>query len=217
MKILSIKSLEIPEIKIIRFARFKDHRGYFTEHFRASDLLDNKELSSLKNQTFVQANHSHSKKNVIRGLHFQWNPFMGKLVRTLKGHMVDIVVDIRKESPTYGKVIAYDMPADEEREYDEWIWVPPGFAHGNYFKEDSAIEYFCTGEYNGSCEAGLSPYSDDLDWSLCDENLRKEFNNLKEKFIISEKDEKAMSFKEWDEDKRSDNFKYPDLKNKELC
>ena len=217
MKILSVKSLDIPEVKVIRFARFCDHRGYFTEQFRASDLFKCEELPSLNDASFVQANHSYSKKGVIRGLHFQWNPYMGKLVRTLSGHMVDLVADIRKNSPTYGKIIAYDMPANEERDYDEWIWVPPGFAHGNFFKENSTIEYFCTGEYSPGCEAGVSPLAKDLDWSLCDLEIKKEFENLKESFIISDKDKDAMSLKEWEEDERSNNFIYEDLKNKRLC
>ncbi len=217
MKILSIESLKIPEVKVIKFARFKDHRGYFTEHFRKSDLLDNEEILSLKNQNFVQANHSYSKKGVIRGLHFQWNPYMGKLVRTIKGHMVDLIADIRKGSPTYGKVIAYDMPADEERDYDEWIWVPPGFAHGNYFKEESAIEYFCTGEYSPGCEAGLSPMAQDLDWSLCDEKLKEEFQELKENFIITDKDKNGLTLEQWTMDERSNNFIYQELKDKRLC
>lgn len=217
MKLISIKSLAIPEVKVIRFARFKDHRGYFTEQFRESDLMNHEQLLSLKGKTFKQANHSYSKKGVVRGLHFQWNPYMGKLVRTLSGHMVDLVLDIRKNSETYGKIIAYDMPADEDRDYDEWIWVPPGFAHGNFFKKDSTIEYFCTGEYSPGCEAGISPLTKDLDWILCDEVLKKEFEKNKENIIISEKDKDAPSLQQWTKDERSNQFIYEDLKSKKLC
>ena len=145
MKIVSIKSLDIPDIKIVRFARFCDTRGYFTESFRRSDFNGHNEMSFIKGQEFVQVNESFSHPQVIRGLHFQWNPYMGKLVRTVRGHMVDIVLDIRKGSPYFGKGLFYDMPADSGSDYSEWIWVPAGFAHGNFFTEESQIEYFCTG------------------------------------------------------------------------
>ena len=216
MKLLDIRELDIPDVKIVRFGRFKDHRGFFTEHFRKSDLLESEDIPSLKNKDFVQANHSYSRKGVVRGLHFQWNPYMGKLVRTLSGHMVDLVLDVRKNSPTYGKIIAYDMPADRDRDYDEWIWVPPGFAHGNYFREDTEIEYLCTGEYSPGCEAGISPLASDLDWSLCDSELKELFEREKEYFIISDKDREALTLKEWSEDERSSNFIYDDLKSKKL-
>ena len=92
---------------------------------------------------------------------------MGKLVRTLTGRMVNLIIDIRKGSPTFGKMIGYDMPGRLDAEFAEWIWVPPGFAHGNLFTEDTLIEYFCSGEYSQGCEAGISPLSLDIDWSLC--------------------------------------------------
>ncbi len=88
---------------------------------------------------------------------------MGKLLRTLSGRMVDMVMDIRKGSPNFGKIILYDMPADLNASEDEWIWVPPGFAHGNYFTEPTRIQYLCTGEWSPGCEAGISPLSGDLD------------------------------------------------------
>ena len=112
MKILSVTDLPLPGVKVIRFARFRDQRGYFTETFRRSDLDSRVELAGLKGQAFVQANESSSRANVVRGLHFQWDPFMGKLVRTISGHMVDIVLDLRKDSPTLGKAVMHDMPSD---------------------------------------------------------------------------------------------------------
>src|SRR3989344_3795385 len=112
MKILEINELKIPEIKTIKFARFHDHRGYFTEQFRKSDLFNRSELNSMKGINFVQANQSYSKKGTIRGMHFQWNPYMGKMVRTLSGHMVDLILDIRKGSPNYGKMIAFGFLKD---------------------------------------------------------------------------------------------------------
>ena len=139
MKILSVKSLELSDVKIIRFARFLDNRGYFSEPYRKSDLIENSGILSLEGKNMVQANHSYSTGGVVRGLHFQWNPYMGKLVRTLTGRMVDLVLDIRKGSPYFGKIVAYNMPASNNKDYDEWIWVPPGFAHGNYFSENTNI------------------------------------------------------------------------------
>jgi len=207
MKIIEVKSLKIPDIKVIKFARFCDHRGYFTEHFRKSDFENHRDMSFIKGLPFVQANESFSKKGTIRGLHFQWNPYMGKLVRTLKGRMIDLVLDIRKGSPTFGKLIAYDMPSNQALEYSEWIWVPPGFAHGNLFLEDTLIEYFCTGEYSPNCEAGISPLAKDIDWSLCDVELKKIFDKIAPTTnLITDKDKNAFSVKEWEQDDRSENF-----------
>ncbi len=215
MKILEIKELEIPDVKVIRFARFRDERGYFTEHYRKRDFLGS-EINALEGKELLQGNESFSKKNVMRGLHFQWNPYMGKLVRTISGHMIDVVLDIRKDSPTYGKAIAYDMPASEEGDYEEWIWVPPGFAHGNFFLENTTIEYFCTGEYSPKFESGISPLSEDLDWSLCNKELREKFENLKESLIISDKDKNAQSLSEWGKSENSKVFIYEDLKERRI-
>ena len=140
MKILSITDLAIPSVKVIRFARFRDNRGYFSEHYRFSDFETGDAASFMNGVRFLQMNESFSKPHTVRGLHFQWNPFMGKLVRTVRGRMIDMVVDIRKGSPTYGKIIAYDMPVTGDEDFTEWIWVPPGFAHGNTFTEDTVIE-----------------------------------------------------------------------------
>lgn len=209
MKIIEIKELFFEKVKVIKFARFCDERGFFTEHFRKSDIL---KLPFLKDFHFVQLNESFSRKNTIRGLHFQWNPYQGKLVRTIFGRMVDIVMDIRKGSPHFGKILAYDMPANNRRDYDEWIWVPPGFAHGNFYTEESRIEYFCTGEYNPLNEAGISPLASDIDWSFCDEQLKKEFIRIvQESPLISEKDKKGLTVSDWLNDKRSDNFVFGKL------
>lgn len=209
MKILSIKTLLLPEIKVIRFARFCDHRGYFSESFRKSAVQQTQELSFLHHVDFLQTIESYSHKNTIRGLHFQWNPYMGKLVRTLQGRMVDLILDIRKNSPTLGKLIAYELPYEASAAYSEWIWVPPGFAHGNYYTETSLIEYFCSGEYSPGCEAGISPLAIDIDWSLCEPHLKKEFSQITKNAQISEKDAKAYSMKEWLQDTRSSHFEYP--------
>jgi dTDP-4-dehydrorhamnose 3,5-epimerase len=212
MKLLHVKTLTIPAIKVIRFARFVDKRGYFTEHYRQSDLVNHPETSFMKEVVFLQANESFSKAGTIRGLHFQWNPYMGKLVRTLYGRMVDLVLDIRKGSPTFGKIIAYDMPVNSTDDCSEWIWVPPGFAHGNFFTEDSMIEYFCSGEYSPGCEAGISPLAEDIDWSLCNPELKRLFDEIvSTRLIISDKDKHGLSVTQWGKDSRSENFVYGNL------
>lgn len=207
MKLLEVKSLAIPDIKIIRFARFLDHRGYFTEHFRKSDLKNHPELSFLHDVEFLQCNESYSKKGVLRGLHFQWNPYMGKLVRPTHGTLIDMGLDIRKNSPTFGKIVAYEMPTDHAKDYDEWIWLPPGFAHGVIFPEDSKIEYFCSGEYNPACEACISPLSTDIDWSVCDPTIKATFDEItSSNLLISDKDKAGLSLSDWQNDERSENF-----------
>lgn len=209
MKILGVNTLQIEAIRVIKFARFSDHRGYFTEHYRKSDFTNQPKMEFMKDVEFVQCNESYSQKDTIRGLHFQWNPYIGKLVRTLTGRMVDMVLDIRKSSPTFGKIILYDMPADTKKDYSEWIWVPPGFAHGNFFTKDTMIEYFCSGEYSPGCEAGISPLATDIDWSLCDPELKKLFDNIAlSTDLITNKDKDGFSITGWAADKRSDNFIY---------
>ena len=209
MKILSVKQLEIPEIKVIWFARFRDERGYFTEHFRRNDFDTNSLTPFMRGIEFVQANESFSRASTIRGLHYQWNPYMGKLVRTLHGHMVDLVLDIRRGSPTFGKAIAYDMPSDGSEEFNEWIWVPPGFAHGNAFLEDTTIEYFCSGEYSPGNEAGISPLAEDIDWSLCDPHLKEVFCEIASSTrLMTDKDRNGLSVSAWERDERSENFVY---------
>ena len=209
MKILSVKQLEIPEIKVIWFARFRDERGYFTEHFRRDDFDTNSLTPFMRGVEFVQANESFSRASTIRGLHYQWNPYMGKLVRTLHGHMVDLVLDIRRGSPTFGKAIAYDMPSDGSEEFNEWIWVPPGFAHGNAFLEDTTIEYFCSGEYSPGNEAGISPLAEDIDWSLCDPHLKEVFCEIASSTrLMTDKDRNGLSVSAWERDERSENFVY---------
>ena len=213
MKIIEVKELAIPAIKVIRFARFVDHRGYFTEQYRQSDFEQSEQTPFMRGVRFVQANESFSRAGTIRGLHFQWNPYMGKLVRTLHGHLIDLALDIRKGSPTFGKVVAHDMPATPDQAFNEWIWVPPGFAHGTMLPTDTAIEYFCSGEYSPGCEAAISPLADDLDWSLCDPVLMERYRAIAHGTpLITDKDRNAPTFTAWVEDERSDNFIYADMR-----
>jgi dTDP-4-dehydrorhamnose 3,5-epimerase len=124
---------------------------------------------------------------------------MGKLVRTITGHMVDLILDLRHGSPTQGKIMAFNMPANSTDGTTSWIWVPEGCAHGNFFLEDSYIEYFCSGSYNGDCEAGVSPFAEDFDWSICDPKLKNLFHDLKDSnaFIATSKDINGLSLKQW--------------------
>lgn len=208
MKIESVRRLALPDVRVIRYARFADERGYFSETFRRSDWDRQDAMPELSGIPLVQVNESFSRHGVARGLHFQWSPFMGKLVRTLHGRMVDIVLDIRPESPTLGKALMYDMPADPDASWSEWIWVPPGFAHGNFFLESSRIEYFCSSEYSPGTEAGISPLSDDIDWSLCEPALKGEWDALRGsgRLTLSQKDQRGFSLTQWLADPRSREF-----------
>jgi dTDP-4-dehydrorhamnose 3,5-epimerase len=206
MKLIDVRGLALEGATVIRFGRFRDDRGYFTEHFRKSDFAA---LEGLHIPEFVQCNESFSRPGTVRGLHFQWDPHMGKLIRTLRGRMIDLMLDIRKGSPTFGKIIAYDLPYDTNSEHAEWLWVPPGFAHGNLFTEETLIEYFCTGEYSPTTEAGISPLAPDIDWSLCDPELRAIFEDVAYKTrLMTEKDRNGYTIAAWQASPLSDNFVY---------
>jgi dTDP-4-dehydrorhamnose 3,5-epimerase len=204
MKILNVKTLAIPEIKVIRYGRFADNRGFFSEHFRKSDFEN---LDFMNGIDFLQCNESCSKPGTIRGLHFQWSPYMGKLVRTLSGRMTDLVLDIRKGSHSFGKIIGHEMPADLNEDFGEWIWIPPGFAHGNFYTQNSCIEYFCSGEYSPGCEAGISPLATDIDWSIFDPELKKQFDAVVAgNVLITDKDRSGYSLDSWKRSPNSDRF-----------
>jgi dTDP-4-dehydrorhamnose 3,5-epimerase len=205
MKIVEVNRLAFPEVAVIRFARFKDHRGYFTEHYRTSDFEG---LDGLRGIDFCQMNESFSRAGTIRGLHFQWNPYQGKLVRAVTGRLIDLVLDIRKGSPTFGQIIAHDLTARRDADHSQWIWVPPGFAHGMLLAEDTLVEYLCSGEYNPSCEAGISPFSPDIDWSTCDADLCATFDRYAVTALVSPKDRDAPCVSAWAEDPRSSYFPY---------
>ncbi len=206
MKIISIQPLALPQILVIQYKRFSDERGYFTETFNKKDICSLNNISSLTKFSIKQSNESFSHKNTIRGLHFQWNPFMGKLVRTVYGHMVDVVLDIRPNSETFGKAILYDMPANQSDSFSELIWVPPGFAHGNFFLEETLIEYYCDGTYNPGGEMGIFPFSSEIDWSLVDSQLYAQFAALKTKCLMSPKDKKGLDLTEWKKNANSNLF-----------
>ena len=207
MKDIQIENTHFDVVKILNYSSFCDHRGYFTEHFRESQVVS---LPGMTDFKILQSNESFSKKGTLRGLHFQWNPYMGKLVRCVHGHLFDLIVDIRINSPTFGKIITIELEQNETSSSSKWVWIPPGFAHGCFFVEDSTIEYFCTGEYSGGCEAGISPFADDIDWSLCDKSFKALFDRFVENdsFLITEKDAMGYTLKSWLETEHSKQFVY---------
>lgn len=142
---------------------FGDDRGYFLESFRKETIL-----KAGFNFEFVQDNESMSKKGVLRGLHFQAPPFeQGKLVRVIKGAVLDVAVDIRKNSPTYGRHVALVLSEENKKQF----WIPPGFAHGFLVLEDDTIfSYKCTNYYNKASEGALKWDDPQLgiDWKITD-------------------------------------------------
>ena len=154
------EKIEIEGLKVFNPIAFRDQRGYFMELYNELRLNNaiNEEVS------FVQDNISNSHKNVVRGLHFQAPPFaQGKLVKVLKGKILDVVVDIRKESLTYGKHLKIELSEENCTQ----LWIPEGFAHGYLVLSDkSIVSYKCTNFYNPNDEYGIK-WNDktiDIDW-----------------------------------------------------
>ncbi len=136
-----MKTIEtgIPDLVIIEPKVFGDERGFFFESFNRKKFA---ELTG-RDVDFVQDNHSRSVKNVLRGLHYQIQRPQGKLVRVVQGAVLDVAVDIRKSSPTFGKHVAVELSADNKRMF----WIPDGFAHGFVVLSDSAEFLYKTTDY----------------------------------------------------------------------
>ncbi len=153
---------EIPDVKIIEPIVFGDERGFFMETFRTT--LFNENCSP---REFVQENHSKSNQGILRGLHYQTTNTQGKLVRVVSGEVFDVALDMRKESPTFGKWVGEVLSAENKRQ----LWVPEGFAHGFYVMSESAeFVYKCTDYYNPEAEISIR-YDDstlNIDWPLVD-------------------------------------------------
>ena len=144
---LEIESIHMGAVAVLKSEFFQDDRGFFVEEFRADQF---KELG-LPYQ-FVQENHSGSVKNVVRGLHFQWDPPMAKLMRVLSGTAFLVAVDIRRDSPTLGQWFGTEISSTERRQ----LFAPAGFARGFCVLSDYAeIQYLCTGVYNPQGESGI--------------------------------------------------------------
>ena len=144
----SFAPLDISDVILVEPKVFPDNRGFFFESFKASDF----EKAGLPTH-FVQDNFSFSKKDVIRGLHYQKNPkAQGKLVSVLKGGVWDVAVDIRRKSPTFLKWVAVELNDQNHA----MLYIPPGFAHGFIaLTEDVHLLYKCTNEYDPQTDAGV--------------------------------------------------------------
>jgi len=164
---------EIPEIIYIIPKIFDDDRGFFLETYRYTDFSNN----GIK-EIFVQDNYSKSTKNVLRGLHYQTEPkAQGKLVRCVKGKILDVGVDIRKKSPTYKKYIAKILSEENKA----LLYIPPGFAHGFLTISDEAeIHYKTTEEYSKENDAGIiwNDKEINVDWPIKTPNLSEKDINL---------------------------------------
>ncbi|MBM3430867.1 MAG: dTDP-4-dehydrorhamnose 3,5-epimerase [Bacteroidetes bacterium] len=173
---MEIKEEKIKGVYSIFPKIYGDERGYFFESF-------NKEryAALLSDFSFVQDNESCSGKNVVRGLHFQEPPFVqGKLVQVSRGKALDIAVDIRKSSPTYGQHVKVILCAKQKNQ----LWIPPGFAHGFCSLEDDTVfSYKCTNYYSPQHERSIlwNDKTLNIDWEILDP-------------MVSEKDKKGLIF-----------------------
>ncbi len=177
---MEIIKTKIPDLLIVKPAVFEDNRGYFFESYNKEKFL-NQGID----QNFVQDNESKSMKGVLRGLHFQAPPFaQGKLVRVMKGAVLDVAVDIRRNSPTYGQWASIELTESNKMMY----WVPPGFAHGFVTLEDHTVFFYkCTNVYNNNSEGSIRWNDPDLniDWGISDP-------------VLSEKDKVSPLFKNFE-------------------
>ncbi len=168
---------DIEGLVIIETKKYVDDRGYFFESYQHQKFCDflGEEI------TFVQENESMSSINVIRGLHFQKAPFaQGKLVRVSYGKVIDIVVDIRSKSNTYGEIFAIELSQENGKQ----LWIPEGFAHGFVsLEQNSLLNYKCTNYYNQPSEDAIAWNSSalNIDWGV-------------ENPIVSDKDQIAKDF-----------------------
>lgn len=186
---LKIEQRHLGDLVVLAPQVFQDERGFFTEVFRADQF----KAMGLPYE-FVQDNHSGSVRGVLRGLHFQWEPPMGKLMRVTRGKAFLVAVDIRKGSPTLGKWFGAEIDSDSRKQ----VWAPAGFARGFCVLSDYAeIQYKCTGIYNNKGESGIRWDDPEIgiQWPIQDVQL-------------SEKDKKAQTLKQWLSTPDSNNFQY---------
>jgi len=170
---------ELNDLIVIQPTIFEDERGYFFESYNEDEFIKAGIICH-----FIQDNQSKSQKGVLRGLHFQNPPYaQGKLVRVISGSVLDVAVDIRKDSPTYGKHFSIELTEKNKT----MLWIPPGFAHGFATLENNTIfSYKCTNLYNKESEECIF-WNDQhlkIDWQL---------NSP----ILSEKDNKGTPFQEF--------------------
>lgn len=177
---IRVESVHLRDIVVLVPEAFEDDRGFFMEVFRADQFLQHGLPTS-----FVQQNHSRSQKNVLRGLHFQWDPPMGKLMRVTRGEAFLVAVDIRKNSPTLGRWFGATVSESNKRQ----VWAPAGFARGFCSLSDcTEIQYLCTGIYNQEGESGVlwNDPAVGVTWPIGDATA-----------VLSERDRKAQTLSEW--------------------
>ena len=186
---IKIEARHLNDVVVLVPDVFQDSRGFFMETFREDQF----KAHGLPTH-FVQDNHSRSVKGVVRGLHFQWEPPMAKLMRVTLGSAFLVAVDIRKGSPTLGKWVGVEASAENRRQ----VWAPAGFARGFCVLSDVAeIQYKCTGIYNNQGESGIL-WNDPkigIDWPVTNP-------------VLSDKDRNAQTLAQWLARPESNNFKY---------
>lgn len=180
---IEVKKTDIEGVLIIEPKVFGDARGYFLESFNAKEFAEKTGL----NINFVQDNESMSSYGVMRGLHFQNPPYtQSKLVRCVKGAVLDVAVDIRKGSPTYGQHVAVELTEENHRQF----FVPRGFAHGFAVLSETAVfQYKCDNFYAPQADGGIS---------ILDESLDIDWKIPTDKALLSEKDTKHSLLKDFD-------------------
>lgn len=179
---MEAKKTEIEGVYVIEPRVFKDARGYFFESYSKREFDE-----KVAKIDFVQDNESCSSKGVMRGLHFQRPPFtQSKLVRCVKGRVLDVAVDIRKGSPTYGKHVAVELSEDNHLQF----FIPKGFAHGFAVLSDVAVfQYKCDEFYHPEADGGIS---------ILDETLGIDWHLDLSEAILSEKDTRQPLLKDFD-------------------
>lgn len=179
---MEIIKTTIDGVVIIEPCIYSDSRGYFFESFNQKEFEE-----KVCKTTFVQDNESKSSYGVIRGLHFQRPPFaQSKLVRVVKGTVLDVAVDIRKGSPTFGQHVAVELTEENHRQF----FIPKGFAHGfSVLSEEVVFQYKCDNFYSPQCEGAIAWDDPDLgiDWKITVDNI-----------ILSEKDKQHNRLKDTD-------------------
>ncbi len=184
-----IESRHLDEVVVVVPQVHRDERGFFMETYRA-DHFEKLGLTA----KFVQDNQSLSRKGVVRGLHFQWDPPMAKLMRVTQGTAFLVAVDIRKGSPTLGKWVGFEVSAGNMKQ----VWAPAGFARGFCaLSEHVEVQYKCTAIYTSKTESGIRWDDPDIgiEWPLRD-------------VVLSQKDREARTLKEWLSSANSERFLY---------
>lgn len=175
----------IKDLIVIEPTVFGDNRGFFMESYSKKDFS---EIGM--DVEFVQDNHSKSKKGVLRGLHFQTQHVQGKLVRVTAGAVLDVAVDLRKDSPTFGKYYLVELTSDNKKMF----YIPPGFAHGFLTLEDNTeFQYKCTDYYAPEFDSGVLWNDSDIsiDWNF------EKYGLSVDEILLSDKDKKQQTLKEF--------------------